>query len=45
MENCTNKREEILNISFEFFLARGYEATTIRMICKKANVEPPTLYY
>lgn len=45
MENCTNKREKILNISFEFFLARGYEATTIRMICKKANVEPPTLYY
>lgn len=45
MVNCEDKKNQIINIAFEFFLITGYEATTIRMICQKAKIEPPTLYY
>ena len=45
MENTTGKKDLIINIALEFFLNIGYEATTVRMICKEANIEPPTLYY
>ena len=39
------KMNNILNIAFELFLENGYEATSIRQICKKVGLEPPTLYY
>lgn len=39
------KNNIILNSAFELFLENGYEATGIRQICKKASIEPPTLYY
>ena len=45
MENTTGKKDLIINIAFGYFLNIGYEATTVRMICKEANIEPPTLYY
>ena len=45
MENTTGKKDLIINKAFEFFLNIGYEATTVRMICKEANIEPLTLYY
>ena len=45
MENTTGKKDMIINIAFGYFLNIGYEATTVRMICKEANIEPPTLYY
>ena len=45
MENTTGKKNLIINIAFGYFLNIGYEATTVRMICKEANIEPPTLYY
>ena len=40
-----SKKQEILKIAFDYFLNKGYEATTLRMICKKANVEAPSVYY
>jgi AcrR family transcriptional regulator len=45
MVNQDDKRNQILKVAFDFFLTTGYEATTVRMICKKAKIEPPTLYY
>ena len=39
------KKNNILNSAFELFLENGYEATSIRQICKKAGIEPPTLYH
>lgn len=36
---------KIKKIAFDLFLEIGYEATTIRMICKEAEIESPTLYY
>ena len=39
------KKNIILNSAFELFLENGYEATSIRQICKRAGIEPPTLYY
>ena len=45
MIGSDSKIEMIKKIAFKFFLETGYEATTIRMICKEANIEPPTLYY
>ena len=45
MENNTGKKDVIIKIAFDYFLNVGYEATTVRMVCKKANIEPPSLYY
>ena len=39
------KIEKIKSIAFKYFLEIGYEATTIRMICKDADIEAPTLYH
>ena len=39
------KKDLIIKIAFDFFLNVGYEATTVRMICKKAEIEPPGVYY
>ncbi len=39
------KKELILEIAFDLFLNIGYEATTVRMICRKAEIEAPTIYY
>ncbi|NLL76101.1 MAG: TetR/AcrR family transcriptional regulator [Clostridiales bacterium] len=44
-ETTIDKKQLIEKVAFEYFLTKGYEATTVRMICKKAEVEPPTLYY
>lgn len=38
MENTTGKKDLIINIAFGYFLNIGYEATTVRMICKEANI-------
>ena len=45
MIGSDEKIERIKNVAFKFFLEIGYEATTIRMICKEAGIESPTLYY
>lgn len=45
MVNVTMKKQQIEEIAFDLFLTKGYEATTVRMICKKAGIEPPTMYY
>ena len=37
------KREQILEIAFDLFLTIGYEATTVRTICRKAEIEAPTI--
>lgn len=34
----------IQKVAFKLFLDNGYEATTIRKICKKAEVEAPSIY-
>lgn len=45
MEGTGEKKERIRKIAFDYFVEIGYEATTVRMICRKAAIEPPTLYY
>lgn len=45
MIGSDEKIEKIRKIAFDMFLEIGYEATTIRMICKEAGIESPTLYY
>lgn len=40
-----DKINKIRDIAFTLFLDRGYEATSMRSICKGAGIEPPTLYY
>lgn len=40
----TDKKCYIEQTAFNMFLSLGYEATSIRMICKAAEIEPPTLY-
>ena len=45
MNTIDNKKETIKQVAFDFFLNRGYDATTLRMICKEAHVEAPTVYY
>jgi len=40
-----NKTNSIRDIAFSLFLDKGYEATSIRNICKDAGIEQPTLYY
>ena len=42
-----DSKEKMIHIqkaAFNLFLNNGYEATTIRTICKKAGVEAPTIY-
>ncbi len=42
-----DRKEKIMHIqkvAFHLFLNNGYEATTIRTICKKAGVEAPSIY-
>ena len=43
MENNTGKKDVIIKIAFDYFLNVGYEATTVRMVCNKANIEPPSV--
>lgn len=38
------KIRHIQKVAFKLFLDNGYEATTIRKICKKAEVEAPSIY-
>jgi AcrR family transcriptional regulator len=45
MVGTDQKKEKIKKLAFEMFLEIGYEATTVRMICHKAEIESPTLYY
>lgn len=45
MPYSDDKVKAIEQIAFELFLDKGYDATTVRMICKKAGIESPTLYY
>ncbi len=40
-----DKKRKILKIAFDLFLNTGFDATTVRQICKRANIEAPTLYY
>ena len=44
-KSIDTKKIQIIEIAFDLFLKVGYEATTMRMICKKAKVEAPTVYY
>lgn len=44
MLDCT-KEETIRGVAFKLFLEKGYEATSVRSICKSAGIEQPTLYY
>jgi len=42
---CEKRKEKyIKEVAFQLFLEKGYEATTIRSICKKTGIEAPTLY-
>lgn len=45
MKGSYEKIEKIKQIAFRSFLEIGYEATTVRMLCKAAEIESPTLYY
>ncbi|ABR48231.1 transcriptional regulator, TetR family [Alkaliphilus metalliredigens QYMF] len=36
---------EIIRVSFILFLEKGYEATSIRDICKEVNIKPASLYF
>ncbi|MGB4660213.1 MAG: TetR/AcrR family transcriptional regulator [Mobilitalea sp.] len=45
MKGSDEKIEKIKQVAFTLFLEIGYEATTVRMICKEAGIESPTLYY
>jgi AcrR family transcriptional regulator len=45
MPNSDDKVKAIEQIAFDLFLDKGYDATTVRMICQKAGIESPTLYY
>ena len=45
MIGSDEKVKKIKQTAFHFFLEIGYEATTIRMICKAIGIESPTLYY
>lgn len=45
MGNDINTNSKIRNISFKFFLEKGYEATNIREICKQVNIKPSSLYF
>lgn len=45
MRDSNDKAKKIKKIAFKLFLEKGYEATTVRMLCKKAKIEAPTLYY
>jgi AcrR family transcriptional regulator len=38
------KKKLIEDAAFDLFLENGYEATSIRMICKEVGVEPPSIY-
>lgn len=40
-----SKKELIIEIAYHSFVEKGYENTNIRLICKAARVEPPTIYY
>lgn len=39
-----DKKNCIEEAAFGLFLEKGYDATSIRMICNKVNIDPPTLY-
>jgi len=39
-----DKKDYIQRIAFKLFLNIGYDATSIRKICKEAEIDPPTLY-
>jgi AcrR family transcriptional regulator len=37
--------KEILRVAYRLFIEKGYEATSIRAICKEVGVKMPALYY
>jgi len=41
---AADKKDTIEQVVFSLFLNQGYEGTSVRMICKKAEIDPPTLY-
>lgn len=43
--NCCEPKERILNAALELFSEKGFKATTIRDICKKANVSLALVNY
>lgn len=45
MATQEDKKAKILEVAFDLFLNVGFDATTVRQLCQKANVEAPTLYY
>ena len=45
VETSDDTRLNIVYKAFDLFLVKGYEATTIRMICNQTGVESPTIYY
>lgn len=45
MASREDKIDKIRDIAFALFLDRGYEAASMRSICKRAGIEQPTLYY
>lgn len=42
-ENITVKKIE--NVTLRLFVERGYEATTIKDICKEIDIKAPSLYF
>jgi AcrR family transcriptional regulator len=45
MKGSDEKIKKIKQVAFASFLEIGYDATTVRMICKEAEIDAPTLYY
>lgn len=45
MATQEDKKAKILEVAFDLFLNVGFDATTVRQLCQKANIEAPTLYY
>lgn len=39
-----DKKNFIEQVAFDLFLNQGYDGTSVRTICKKADIDPPTLY-
>ncbi len=45
MEMIKDNREKILDVAMALFAEKGYDAVGVQLICEKAEVSKPTLYY
>lgn len=45
MSTINDNKERILNIATELFAEKGFDAVGVQLICEKAEISKPTLYY